>query len=161
MSPSAVVIGIGNRYRQDDGVGLAVVDRLREEAAPRWARLAVCDGEPSRLIELWSFTELAIVVDALAVRSPVPGRIHRLEVEDVATAGESSSTSHGLGMGTAVRLARELDRMPERLVVYAIEIDEYGFGTRMSAAVRRAAGHVAEHVGADLAEFAVSARTSV
>ncbi|MEU5872150.1 hydrogenase maturation protease [Glycomyces sp. NPDC047369] len=160
MMPSVAIVGIGNKYRQDDRVGLAVVDRLREQGVPPWTRLAVCDGEPSRLVELWSFAVLAIVVDALEVRSPVPGRIHRLDVGAVA-AGESPSASRGPGLGTAVRLACEVDRMPERLVVYGVEMDEYGFGMRLSGPVRRAAGHVAEQVGADLAEFAAAARIAV
>jgi hydrogenase maturation protease len=155
MSPSAVVIGVGNIYRKDDGAGPAAIDLLRESGNPPGVTFAVCDGEPSRLIELWSRSELAVVIDALSVRSPRPGVIHRLDVEAVEASGEPPSTSHGLGLGTAVRLARELDRMPERLIVYAIEIDQYGFGPHMSEPVRRAVGHVAEHVGADLAEFAV------
>ncbi|WP_112136697.1 hydrogenase maturation protease [Glycomyces dulcitolivorans] len=154
MSPSAVVIGVGNIYRQDDGAGPAAVDLLRESVSPPGVTFAVCDGEPSRLIELWSRSELAIVIDALSVRSPRPGAIHRLDIEAVEASAEPPSTSHGLGLGTAVRLARELDRMPERLIVYAIEIEEYGFGPRMSGPVQRAVEHVAEHVWADLAELA-------
>ncbi|GAB4004580.1 hypothetical protein GCM10029992_50030 [Glycomyces albus] len=55
-----------------------------------------------------------------------------------------------------MRLARELDRLPGRLIVYAVEISEFCFGAGISGPVSRAADHIAEHVEADLAEFLAS-----
>lgn len=153
MIRPAVIIGVGNVYRQDDAVGVEVVNRLRSIGVPSWVTTATSDGEPARLVELWAQAELAVVVDALAVRSPEPGAIHRIELETVERAHDSSASSHGLGLGTAVRLARELDRLPGRLIVYVVEIDEFCFGAGMSGPVSRAADHIAEHVEADLAEF--------
>ncbi|SDD79439.1 hydrogenase maturation protease [Glycomyces harbinensis] len=154
-----VIIGVGNVYRRDDGVGVAVVQRLRETGLPDWVTSAVSDGEPAQLVELWSRTELAIVVDALAVRAAIPGAVHRIEIDAVEGVHAPSASSHGLGLGTAARLARELGRLPERLIVYAVEISEYAFGDRMSPAVASAAEHIAEHVEADLADFEAALRS--
>src|SRR5437899_1606818 len=52
--PRVVVIGVGNPYRRDDGVGPAVVDRLRR-SAPAGVRLEESDGEPSQLLVLLTF----------------------------------------------------------------------------------------------------------
>lgn len=152
MPPTVMIIGVGNVHRQDDAVGVEVVNRLRKAGLPHCAISAVSDGEPARLVELWARSELAIVIDALAVRFPQPGTIHRLTVDSVERAHRGSASSHGLGLGTAVRLARELDRLPGRLVVYGVEIGEFGFGGGMSAPVSEAADHVVAHVLKDLEE---------
>ena len=49
----AVVIGVGNEFRRDDGAGPAVVARLRAHV-PDDVCLLVSDGEPAGLIEAWA-----------------------------------------------------------------------------------------------------------
>ena len=69
-SSRVVVIGIGNEFRRDDGIGPATVARLRGQA-PAAVQLLVSDGEPAGLIEAWSGADLAVVVDAVRAE---PGR---------------------------------------------------------------------------------------
>jgi hydrogenase maturation protease len=144
---SVVVIGVGNRFRRDDGVGPAVIDRLRALDLPG-VRLADSDGEPAGLIELWSGTTTAVVVDAVHTKTPSPGRVHRLAMDSVAGDRSGAASSHGIDLGQAVELARVLGRLPDRLVVLAIEVADTGYGSGLSAAVTAAADRVA----ADLAE---------
>jgi hydrogenase maturation protease len=133
-----VVIGIGNEYRRDDGVGPALVAAL-EEHRPTGVRLIVSDGEPARLIEDWAGAPLAVVVDAVLCEPSTPGEIHRTELPDLAAVIPSRPAgSHGLGIPDALRLAEVLDRLPERLVVYAVEATDVAFGTDLSAPVAAA-----------------------
>ena len=127
-----VVIGIGNPYRRDDGVGPAVVRRLAEYGITA-AALVECDGEAATLIEQWRDRRLAIVVDAVHVAVPVPGRIHRLDWPP--QSGSPSASSHGLDLGLAVRLAHELGRLPQRMLVFAVEAAETGYGIGLTPAV--------------------------
>ncbi|MEI5525579.1 hydrogenase maturation protease [Streptomyces brasiliscabiei] len=133
------VIGVGNEFRRDDGVGAAVVAGLREQAdglpLPPCTVLAVCDGDPARLIGLWEDAGLAVVVDAAHAHPGHPGRVHRLELDAGQSARSGSTSSHGLGLGEAVELARALGRLPGRLVVYAVEGADGSFGTGLSPAV--------------------------
>ncbi|MBC9715937.1 hydrogenase maturation protease [Streptomyces sp. TRM66268-LWL] len=133
------VIGVGNEFRRDDGVGWAVVARLRERASgcplPPGTVLAECDGEPGRLIGLWEGAGLALVVDAAHAHPGRPGRIHRLQLDAEALSSPPTTSSHGLGLGEAVELARELGRLPDRLVVFAVEVADTSLGTGLSAQV--------------------------
>ncbi|MEO6700197.1 MAG: hydrogenase maturation protease [Jatrophihabitantaceae bacterium] len=144
-----VVIGIGNRYRRDDAVGLAVLDRLLEQR-PAGAELAAADGDPARLIELWDGARLAIVVDAVRCQGPVPGRIHRGDGQDLDQPA-GAATSHTLGVTDALRLAEVLGRAPGRLIVYAIEAAELGLGLGLSPAVAAAVEPVVAAIRRDLA----------
>ncbi|MFG2549327.1 hydrogenase maturation protease [Streptomyces sp. NPDC048581] len=133
------VIGVGNEFRRDDGVGWAVLARLRERAEdrplPPDTDLATCDGEPGRLIGLWEGAWLAVVVDAAHAHPGTPGRVHRLELDAGLPAHPPTTSSHGLGLGEAVELARVLGRLPEHLVVYAVEGAESDMGSGLSPTV--------------------------
>ncbi|MHC3469880.1 hydrogenase maturation protease [Streptomyces sp. 7R007] len=157
-SRGIAVIGVGNAFRRDDGVGWAVVERLRERAGrrplPYDTVFATCDGDPGRLIGLWEGARLAVVVDAAHAHPGTPGRVHRLELDAGHLAPPSSTSSHGLGLGEAVELARALGLLPERLVVYAVEGADSDFGTGLSSAVAAAVDPVADAVEDDLAHLA-------
>jgi hydrogenase maturation protease len=149
MTPrgGTVVIGVGNEYRRDDGAGPAVVELLRGRLS-REVRLLVTEGDPVRLIEAWSPASLAVVVDAVRADPPQPGRLHRFTLGNPSPGlghmgqGASSPTAstHGFGLGDAVGLALALDRMPDRLVVLAIEAADLTQGIGMTPAVAAAVG---------------------
>ncbi|MEU9126892.1 hydrogenase maturation protease [Kitasatospora sp. NPDC048540] len=151
------VIGVGNEYRRDDGVGWAVVtrlaERLRNAPSPGRAALVVCDGDPARLISHWEGADLAIVVDAAHAHPGRPGRVHRLELAGGRLAvADGATSSHGLGLGDAVELARELDRLPALLVVYAVEGADCSPGTGLSAPVGAAVDSLADEIAGQIAD---------
>jgi hydrogenase maturation protease len=144
------VVGVGNEFRRDDGVGWAVAARLRERALPPDTVVATCDGDPGRLMGLWEGAALAVVVDAAHAHPGTPGRVHRLELASGHLAPPSAGSTHGLGLGEAVELAGVLGLLPERLVVYAVEGADDDFGTGLTPAVEAAveplAGAVEEEI---------------
>lgn len=144
-----VVIGIGNDYRRDDGVGLAVAARLQGRV-PAGVDVIGCEQEPSRLIDAWQGASTAVVVDA-AGAGVEPGRVHRFE------AGESAiptqvfrSSTHAFGVGEAIELARALGRLPKHVVVYGVEGAEFAAGEGLTAPVAAAVERVATAILADL-----------
>ena len=144
---AAVVIGVGNVYRSDDGVGPEVVDLLRDRGLDG-VSLEYSLGESADLIDRWAGVPLAIVVDAVRAQPAHPGRVHHLVVPDVHTERIRAASSHGLDLGEAVELARVLDRLPDRLELFAIEVDNVGLGTGLSGPVAAAAKRVAEEIHA-------------
>ena len=147
------VIGLGNSYAHDDGVGPAVAAALAA-VAPAGVTIVELDGEPARLIEAWADTALTIVIDA-ARSGAAPGTVVRLEDEDlddglaVSNPGRRSS-SHALGVVEALELGRVMGRLPTRLVVLAVEGQDFGPGPGLSDAVRGAVPQVVSAVIAEL-----------
>jgi len=148
MNP-VVVIGIGNPYRRDDGIGPTVVARLRRRHLPG-VTLAECDGEPTRLIDFWHGAGLAVVVDAVHTLEPKPGTIHRRSLHHPSVRGVGSASSHGVDLGDAVALAAALDRLPRTLLLYAIEAADtshgYGLTPLVEAALPRLVDEIVEQV---------------
>ena len=158
MTPrDAVVIGVGNGFRRDDGAGPAVVEALRGRVA---AALAVSDGEPARLIGLWGGAPLAVVIDAVRAEPPCPGRVHEMVMDETGTvtsggvdeggpeSGGPAAGSHALGLGYAVELGRAVGGMPRTLHVLAIEGRDFGLGPGLTEQVEKAVAAVADRVAA-------------
>ena len=148
-----VVIGVGNAYRRDDGVGLAVLDALRG-GVPATVDLVGCEQEPSRLIDAWDGAAAAIVVDAAASGGD-PGAVHRFDASDTAVpVGVFRSSTHAFGVGDAVEISRALGSLPPHVLVYGVEGGDFGAGVGLSAAVQAAVARVTDSVLHDLKELA-------
>ena len=135
------IIGVGNAFRSDDGAGLAVAQRVRQKIA---GGVAVIEqsGDGTALLELWKGAGTVILVDAVH-SGEAPGTVHRLD----AGAAEIPRSmfpysSHAFGVAEAVQLARALNQMPARLIVYGIEGKNFGAGVVLSAEVEEASAQV-------------------
>ena len=144
----AVVIGIGNPFRNDDGIGPAVATQIEEQRLPG-VRVVISDGEPAGLLEAWAGAGLAVVVDAIHRVPASPGSIHRLTAGQL-EAGGTAASSHGLGVPDALRLGRALGRLPRRVVILAVEAADTGAGTELSKPVATALPEVVAAVMAEL-----------
>jgi hydrogenase maturation protease len=143
-----VVIGIGNPYRNDDGVGPAVAAQIEEQHLPG-VRVVISEGEPAGLLEAWAGADLAVVVDAIHRLPASPGRIHRLTADQLESGGTAAS-SHGFGVPDALRLGRALEQLPCRVVIFAVEAADTGAGTERSEMVSAALPKVVAAVLAEL-----------
>ena len=130
-----LIVGIGNPFRSDDAVGTVVIQQLREFASPRLA-VRELSGEGSSLINAWSGYSSVYLIDAVCSGAPV-GTIHRLDLrtkEDLERYSRAFST-HDFGVGGAVELAKALDKLPPKLVLYGIEGDCFSPGIDLSPEV--------------------------
>ena len=140
-----VIVGVGNPWRRDDGVGWTAAD-LAGARLGCGAAIVHSDGEPARLIDDWADADLAIVVDAVR-NAGAPGQVHRLDAGAVAAAPASRPAgSHALGVADAVRLGGAVGRLPRRLVVFGIEVADTSPGHGLSVDVARAAHTVADSI---------------
>jgi hydrogenase maturation protease len=151
---SVVLIGIGNPFRGDDGVGPAVVATAAERLPPG-VRAVELDGEAARLVEAWAGCDAAVVVDAVRSGGP-PGRVLRLDLADgdpIPLEWRAAGSTHSTGLAEAVALARALDRMPGRLVVYGIEGHAFEEGTTLSPTVAAGADEAVARVVAEVGDL--------
>ncbi|MEU6810086.1 hydrogenase maturation protease [Streptomyces sp. NPDC046831] len=149
MSGRVVVIGVGNPLRGDDGVGPAVVEALRSRV-PDGTVLAVSDGEPARMLDLWHGADTVVVVEALRARPARPGELHTLTAAEAADRCAGTASTHALGLGECLALAEALGRLPRTLVVHAVEVAGTELGAGLSEAVRSALPELVDRAVASL-----------
>jgi len=141
----AVVIGVGNPFRRDDGVGPAVLDALRDSPeVPEGVQLVDSDGEPTRTILAWDGADIAVVIDAVHTGA-APGTVHRVDPDAVPEGGRAGG-SHALGPGEAIALGRATGRIPRRVVLIGVEVTDTSMGVGLSKGVAAAVGPVAHLV---------------
>lgn len=138
---------LGNRFRGDDAVGLLVGDRLRESGI----EVQECEDEPTRLLDSWAELDLLVLVDATRSGSQ-PGTVRRVDASAEALTGDVGLTSsHAFGVAETIELARALDCLPPRVVVYGVEGECFAATTDVTPAVRTAVDAVAAAVREELA----------
>jgi hydrogenase maturation protease len=148
--PRTIVIGVGNCDRGDDAAGPAVARRLRG-TLPASIEVAEHNGETASLLALLDGADCAVLVDA-CVSSGEPGAVRRFDVSDAPLPeAKFSLSTHGLGLGEAVELARALGQLPARTIVYAIEANAFDAGAPLSPAVAAAIDEASERIHAEFA----------
>lgn len=147
MSGGVVVIGIGNSFRRDDGVGPAVCTDIAERELPG-VQVLTTIGEPTAILDAWTGAALAVVVDAAVSDSSTPGRVRRCGPDD--WAGGTALSSHGWGIPQVLALGQTVGCVPDELVVFTVDAADTCHGVGLTADVADA---VPEAVAAVLDEL--------
>ncbi|WP_235677011.1 hydrogenase maturation protease [Mycolicibacterium porcinum] len=141
-----IVIGIGNSFRRDDGVGIAVADEVARRNLPG-VSVVTTIAEPVAMLDWWSEAELAVVVDAAAGKGLTPGLVQRW------TPGSDARTavsSHALGLAETYALGQALRRIPDELVVLTIAVADTDNGVGLTPAVAAAVPVAVQAILAEL-----------
>jgi hydrogenase maturation protease len=151
-----LVIGLGNPYRGDDGVG-PVVARAMADRALESVTVLEHSGEGAGLAEMWAGMDMVILVDAVS-SGGTPGTVHRLDARATPIpVGLLHHSSHAFGVAEAVELARALGRLPPRLLVYGVVGMRFALGRGLTGAVEEAVSGVVDCIVRDVQ--AVARRT--
>lgn len=148
----ALVLGIGNEIRGDDGVGIHVARRVAALLPAELAPLVDVDEASTGGFDLVDYLrgyERAIVADAIKTEGGKPGNVYRFSaaaLEPTAHLGHS----HGVNLASALAVLRELKLgAPREVSVVAVEAEwlyefREGLSPRVAAAVEEAAAAVLE-----------------
>jgi hydrogenase maturation protease len=150
-----LVIGVGNERRGDDGAGLETARRLREGARLAEIDVREAQGEAIELLDAWQDRDAVVLVDAMR-SGAAPGTIRRLDAsrEPLPARLRGSSSTHAVALDQAIELARALDRLPQRVVVYAVEGRCFETGAEVSDEVAAAVPALADAVLREARELA-------
>lgn len=148
-----VVIGMGNPLRRDDGVGVSVARQVKARVEPA-VEVRTQTGGGLGLMDAWQGMSAAVVVDAVSCGAP-PGTVSRFDARarPLPERLEATGSTHDLGLGRAVELARAMDRLPDRLVVIGVEGGDFGLGSGLSGPVEAAVDRAVDAVVREVARL--------
>ncbi len=143
VSP-VLVLGLGNILLRDEGVGVRVVEALRERALP--AGVELFDGGTAGvdLLDVIADRARVIVVDALA-GDVEPGTVVRLTPADLDRPRQGVSL-HDLGVVELLTIARRLGVAPREVVVIGVQPAEVSWGLTLSDELQALVPRIAELV---------------
>ena len=138
-------IGVGNEYRQDDGVGIFIARQLGLLRLPG-ARMVEIQRDATQLMDLWQGAEIVFVFDAV-YSGGTAGAVYRLDAVKEPLADDLFQLStHKLGIVEAVELSRALHQLPAELILYGIEGKNFGQGQGLSLQCKRSGLKVVQRV---------------
>jgi hydrogenase maturation protease len=144
---AALVIGLGNEFRCDDGAGIAAARRLRDRAAGDAFEVWELQNDPTALLDAGRDRATVVVLDTMR-SGAAPGTILRFDAGAEGAAipepAVGSASTHAIGLSEAIELGRALDRLPARLVVYAIEGRRFDAGIGLSDELQAALPRLVE-----------------
>ena len=120
-----LILGIGNPLRTDDGVGIHVVESLRNENLGH--KIDIKEGLSGLdILGAIAGYERVIIVDAIKSGGD-PGTIHRLSLEDLhAQHTLHAFSTHDVDIPTMLKLGMELypGKIPGDIVIIAVEAED-------------------------------------
>lgn len=148
VTGNVVVIGLGNGYRRDDGVGPVIAAAVDERALPG-VRVVNQIADSLSLLEAWSGAALAVLVDAAISSRSAPGRVRLCALSEVT--GPRVLSSHGLDVSGALALGRALDRLPAQLVILTVDAEDTSHGVGLTPKVAAAVPQAIVAIEAEIA----------
>ena len=141
-----LLIGVGNAWRRDDGVGPSLVHALSTSALPEQISLLEHHGEGLSLLDSWQGFTSVLIIDAIRARAPA-GTLYCFDcIRDELPSGLFHYSSHQFGLAEAVALARTLDRLPQQLLVYGIVGADFSHGEGLCAPVASTVARLTEQI---------------
>src|SRR5512144_3446076 len=132
-----LVIGIGNAESGDDGVGLAVAERVSGLGLSKVDVAKHC-GDACALMEAWTGHGNVILVDATR-SGAMAGTVRSFDPRAMPpTERACGMSTHGFGVAWTLEFARALNRLPARCRVLAVEGERFDQRTGLSPAVKSA-----------------------
>ena len=117
-----LILGIGNPILSDDGIGIRVARRFKENNPA--LEVVETSEVGMALLEILNDHDRAIIIDSIKTDGGIPGELYKLDLADLKFS-TNFPTSHGIGIATAVELGQQLGyKMPKYVSVYAVEIKD-------------------------------------
>jgi hydrogenase maturation protease len=140
-----LIMGIGNEYRRDDGIGLEIARKIRERHLSRVTVLEE-SGDGAALMEAWQGYETVILADAISSGAK-PGTIVEIDVtKKKVPAKFFHYSTHAFSVAEAIELSRAMKTLPPRLVVFGVEGARFSAGVTISQGVQESVRQVVEKV---------------
>jgi hydrogenase maturation protease len=128
-------LGIGNLIMSDDGVGVKVVQRLRENY--RFPpEVTVVDGGTLGLdlLPMLEGVDKLLVVDAVET-GEAPGTIVRLSGADIPIVLKTKLSPHQMGLQDLLLVAELMGCLPREMVLLGIQPEQITMGLELSPAL--------------------------
>ncbi|MCX8057554.1 MAG: hydrogenase maturation protease [Ignavibacteria bacterium] len=126
------IIGIGNEFRSDDGIGLYVAREIKKQ----YPHLNVfeSDGDGVELISHFQKCDLLILIDAAYTNKfEDVGKIIQLNASDFDKISNIHFvSSHNFGLVEALKMGKTLKILPDDLYLYVILAKNFDYGTGIS-----------------------------
>jgi len=117
----AVVLGVGNTLRADEGVGVRAVESLRHEyRLPDGVAVIDAGTSSMEMLEDLSHLDFLLVIDAID-DGKAPGTLLRLEGDAVPVFFRRNLSPHGIGLSDVLAALEFLGAAPKETLILGVQ----------------------------------------
>jgi hydrogenase maturation protease len=134
-----IVLGVGNPILQDDGVGLHVIEALRQRLTNPLVTVETASTGGMNLLDMIRGYEKVILIDAVKQNNSKPGEVQRFLLSDFQSV--HSCNPHDVSLSEALHVAEQLGEkhLPLQIILIGITVkNTYEFGEHLSNEVSSA-----------------------
>jgi len=129
------VIGIGNVLLRDEGIGIHVIEAVKQALGEDTKDVCLLDAgtSPDVLLTVEPVKKL-IIVDA-AFGDCEAGSIYRFQIDDITATGGQMRSMHEISLGDWLHLRQTLGLGPEEVILFGLQPKEIDWGIEPSPEV--------------------------
>jgi hydrogenase maturation protease len=146
-----LVLGIGNILLRDEGVGVRVIERMREMPLPENVELVDGGTAGTDLLDVLAERRKVIIIDAMQSDCE-PGAIVRFTADDLVRPDQSTMSLHELGIAETLIMTRQLGCEPREVVVFGIKPKNIDPGLELSKEIAALVPKLVELVLSEIAK---------
>ena len=133
------VIGIGNPLRSDDGIGIVLLEKLRQQKKKLLPDLDLIDGGTGgmNLVHILEKYDKVLIVDAVDF-GVNPGDIKVFNILDVKSDKiPVAFSTHEDDLLKIIKLSKELKKCPDNIIIFGIQPKNVSFGQKITEEINR------------------------
>ncbi len=129
-----LIIGVGNTLLMDDGIGIHILQRLKEEKCLKGSQFLDL-GTSSMDIGYYMNDNIArmVIIDSIKSEGDIPGTLFKLGLNDLAARKKESFSLHQLKLIDSLKLVSIENDFPESMVLGIVPKDTKTFSDRLSS----------------------------
>ena len=141
------VLGIGNLLMGDDGFGPRVIEALRGRDLPANVELIDAGVGGMAILSWIEDADKVIIVDSIHTADHEVGDIVRFTDRELPPSDMFGLSLHDLNLVDTINIGRVVQKMPDEIVIYGVQIDRIAeYTTDMTPEVAGAVQEVADLV---------------
>jgi len=135
-----VIFGVGNQFRQDDGIGLRILEKISENPiilknTDYIFEISMGVFEIEKLLKLHNNIDLAIFIDAVSSKKVQAGTVLILTLDDLpGDKTDLCTTTHGITLSDILQMIKEIhpEALPKEIIILGIVVPNIGYGQYLS-----------------------------
>ena len=128
-----LIVGVGNTLLTDDGIGIHILQRLKEEESLKGSQFLDL-GTSSMDIGYYINNNIAkmVIIDCIKSEEDAPGTLFKLGLDDLAAKKRQNFSLHQLKLIDSLKLVSIGSEFPETMVLGIVPKDTKTFSERLS-----------------------------
>ncbi len=141
------VLGIGNLLVGDDGLGPRVLEELKTREVPENVELIDAGVGGMAILSWIEDADKIIIIDSVQTGNEPVGTIYRFTDKEMPPSDMFMLSLHDLNLVDTINIGRVVQKMPEEIIIYGVEVIRLTeFTKEMTPEVEAAVKEVAELV---------------